>query len=63
MELSKEDTYAEDPRLLIGGLLLHHICQLVCNAHAITELQVCVATLVTAESSVTIVTVRDSLLS
>lgn len=24
----------------IGGLLLRHICQLVCNAHAITKIQV-----------------------
>ena len=26
-------------RLYIGGLLLRHICQLVCNAHAITEIE------------------------
>ena len=29
-----------DTRLFIGSLLTRHICQLVCNAHAITEVQV-----------------------
>ena len=29
----------ESAQFYIGGLLLRHICQLVCNAHAITELQ------------------------
>ena len=29
-----------EEEVCIGGLLLRHILQLVCNAHAITELQV-----------------------
>ena len=33
LDLAKEET------LTIGDLLLHHILQLVCNAHAITDLQ------------------------
>ena len=31
--------FFEEVRDFVGGLLLRHICQLVCNAHAITDLQ------------------------
>ena len=31
-----------DQKYYVGGLLLRHICQLVCNAHAITGLRVAV---------------------
>lgn len=31
---------SQEEKLFIGGVLCRHICQLVCNAHAITEIQV-----------------------
>ena len=36
-----KDKRMTDDEMLVGSLLLRHILQLVCNAHAITELQVC----------------------
>lgn len=32
------DAAPRDSRYLVGGLILKHICQMVSNAHAITEL-------------------------
>jgi hypothetical protein len=42
-----------DEESCIGGLLLRHILQLVCNAHAITELQVCISILTVNNSKKT----------
>ncbi|KAL3841918.1 hypothetical protein ACJMK2_020007 [Sinanodonta woodiana] len=39
-DLALTGVYFSDIEVYIGGLLLRHIQQLVCNAHAITELQV-----------------------
>ena len=35
-----QEDISPETHLYIGSLLLRHICQLVCNAHAITELQI-----------------------
>ncbi|XP_069133259.1 SET and MYND domain-containing protein 4-like [Argopecten irradians] len=42
--ISNDVKHLSDSERYVGGLLLRHIQQLVCNAHAITELQVTQAT-------------------
>ena len=39
MSSPNEKLTEQDIQLYIGGLLLRHVLQIICNAHAITELR------------------------